>query len=39
MQDITLQLNQLKLTGMRDALNQQLVQANTYAELSFTERL
>ena len=39
MQEITLQLNQLKLAGMRDALDQQLVQANTYAELSFTERL
>lgn len=39
MQEITLQLNQLKLAGMRDALKQQLVQANTYAELSFTERL
>ncbi|WP_435234394.1 IS21-like element helper ATPase IstB [Psychromonas sp. PT13] len=39
MQEITQQLNQLKLTGMRDALEQQLMQANTYAELSFTERL
>jgi DNA replication protein DnaC len=39
MQELTQQLNQLKLAGMRDALEQQLTQANTYAELSFTERL
>ncbi|PCH99446.1 MAG: ATP-binding protein [Flavobacteriaceae bacterium] len=39
MQEIIQQLNQLKLTGIRDALTQQQVQANTYAELSFTERL
>lgn len=39
MQELTLQLNQLKLTGVRDALEQQRAQANTYAELSFTERL
>jgi DNA replication protein DnaC len=39
MQEITQQLNQLKLAGMCDALEQQLVQPNTYAELSFTERL
>ena len=35
MQEIIQQLNQLKLTGIRDALTQQQVQANTYAELSF----
>jgi DNA replication protein DnaC len=39
MQEITQQLNQLKLSGIREALEQQLVQANTYAELSFNERL
>lgn len=39
MQELTLQLNQLKLAGVRDALEQQRTQANTYAELSFTERL
>ncbi len=39
MQQITQQLNQLKLAGVRHALEQQLAQANTYAELSFTERL
>jgi DNA replication protein DnaC len=39
MQEITQQLNQLKLAGVRDALEQQQVQANTYAELSFNERL
>jgi len=38
MQNINHQLTQLKLTGMRDALEQQQLQANTYAELSFTER-
>lgn len=39
MQIITQQLNQLKLAGVRQALEQQLTQASTYAELSFTERL
>ncbi len=39
MQELMLQLNQLKLAGVRDALEQQRTQANTYAELSFTERL
>ena len=39
MQIITQQLNQLKLAGVRHALEQQLSQANSYAELSFTERL
>ena len=33
------QLRALKLTGMADALNQQLEQPNTYEELSFLERL
>lgn len=33
------QLHALKLTGMADALNQQLEQPNTYEELSFLERL
>jgi DNA replication protein DnaC len=36
---MTQQLNQLKLSGVRDALEQQQAQANTYAELSFNERL
>jgi|TARA_R110002124_G_C8941746_1_gene512744 DNA replication protein DnaC len=39
MQEINQQLTQLKLAGVRDALEQQQTQANTYAELSFTERL
>jgi DNA replication protein DnaC len=39
MQEMTQQLNQLKLSGVRDALEQQQAQANTYAELSFNERL
>lgn len=39
MQTITQHLSQLKLAGVRDALVQQQLQPNTYAELSFTERL
>lgn len=39
MQEITQQLNQLKLAGVRDALAQQTMQATTYTELSFMERL
>ena len=39
MQEITQQLNMLKLSGIRDALEQQQMQATTYAELSFNERL
>jgi len=39
MQEMTQQLNQLKLSGVRDALEQRQAQANTYAELSFNERL
>lgn len=39
MQRLTQHLNHLKLSGVRQALEQQLAQANTYAELSFTERL
>jgi DNA replication protein DnaC len=39
MQEMTQQLNQLKLSGVRDALEQQHLQASTYAELSFNERL
>ena len=33
------QLQELRLTGMADALSQQLEQPNTYEELSFMERL
>jgi len=39
MQDIKQYLTQLKLAGVRDALEQQQLQANTYSELSFIERL
>ena len=39
MQEINQQLTQLKLAGVRDALEQQRLQANTYDELSFIERL
>lgn len=39
MQDVIHHLNQLKLSGIRDALQQQMLQANTYSELSFIERL
>jgi len=39
MQTVYQQLNNLKLSGMRDALKQQTEQPNTYVELAFEERL
>jgi DNA replication protein DnaC len=37
--ELNQQLTKLKLTGVRDALEQQLIQPSTYDELCFTERL
>lgn len=39
MNDVYQQLNQLKLSGMRDALKLQTEQPNSYVELGFNERL
>ena len=39
MQQIQTQLHNLRLSGIADALQQQREQPNTYADLSFEERL